>query len=155
MWSGDLGRAMKTDVIPALKKRMQQKFFENTCSTFLKETFYQGELSRPRYPHVQSLLQSPKWTKTITLTSDFFPVAPIQVAFSFSLRFISKLTNCTEYFPWNLWLVIPSHNKATECFDFWRKKKMTNWGGRSNKMLPVFRYLKTVNFTIVPPMNNF
>ena len=56
-------------------------------STFLKETFYQEELSMSRYPRVQSLLLSPKWTKTITLTSDFFPVAPICFQFFFSFRF--------------------------------------------------------------------
>ena len=36
MWSGDLGRAMKTNVIPALKNRMQRKLFENTCFNLSK-----------------------------------------------------------------------------------------------------------------------
>lgn len=42
MWSGDLGRAMKTDVIPALKKRMQQKLFENTCFNLSKRNILPG-----------------------------------------------------------------------------------------------------------------
>ena len=42
MWSGDLGRAMKTDVIPALKKRMQQKLFENTCFNLSKRNLLPG-----------------------------------------------------------------------------------------------------------------
>ena len=122
-------------------------------STFLKETFYQEELSMSRYPRVQSLLLSPKWTKTITLTSDFFPVAPICFQFFFSFHFQTHILH-------RILSVKPlignsKPQQSNWVFRFLAKKKMTNWGGRSNKMLPVFRYLKTVNFTIVPPMNNF
>lgn len=153
MWSGDLGRAMKTDVIPSLKKRMQQKLFENTCFNLCKRNLLPGRTVHIKVSTRSITLAITKMNKNDNF--DFFPVAPIQVAFSFSLRSISKLTTCTEYFPWNLWLVIPSHNKATECFDFWGKKNWQTEADEATKFSLFFRYLKTVNFTIAPPINNF
>ena len=44
MWSGDLRRTMKTDIIPALKKRMQQKLFENACFNVSKRNLLPGRI---------------------------------------------------------------------------------------------------------------
>lgn len=153
MRSGDLGRTMKTDVIPALRKKCSRNSLKIRVSTFLKETFYQRELSMSRYPHIQSLLLSPKWTKTITLTSDFFPVAPIFFQLFFSSHFQTHILHrILSVKPLN-GNSRPQQSKLS--VSIFGEKEKTNWGGRRNKMLPVFRYFKTVNLTIVPPMNNF
>ena len=155
MWSGDLGRAMKTDVIPALKNRMQQKLFENTCFNLSKRNILPGRTLQVKVSTRSITLAITKMNKNDNfdqwLPSGRADSSCFQLFFAFHFQ-TNKLHRILSVKP----LIGNSKPQQSNwVFRFLAKKKMTNWGGRSDKMLPVFRYLKTVNFTIVPPMNNF